>query len=101
MRRRRTKSKFSHLIFSTVRRVNGTLGVYFTIGELKFSSIRVCITFLFLSWSCSDILSTGRHFESTQFLLNVVFSLYFQNQNYTPMYGYSESESHTSLLSKS
>ena len=28
---RRTKSKFSNLIFSTARRVNGTLGVYFTL----------------------------------------------------------------------
>ena len=28
---RRTKSKFSHSIFSTVRRINGTLGVYFTL----------------------------------------------------------------------
>ena len=27
---RRTKSKFLHSIFSTVRRSNGTLGLYFT-----------------------------------------------------------------------
>ena len=29
-RRRRTKSKFSRSIFVTVRRSNGTLGLYFT-----------------------------------------------------------------------
>ena len=29
--RRRTHSNFPHLIFSTVRRTNGTLGVYFTL----------------------------------------------------------------------
>ena len=35
-RRRRTNSKFSHSIFSTVRRSNGTLGLYFTLKPKKF-----------------------------------------------------------------
>ena len=31
----RTKLKFSRSIFSTVRRINGTLGVYFTLEKLR------------------------------------------------------------------
>ena len=62
---RETLSKFSHLIFLTVRRISGTLGVYFT-SEIpsKFPSEFQC-----LFWSCSHTLSTGCYFEHTQSLL--------------------------------
>ena len=36
-RERRTKLKFLHAIFSTVRRINGTLEVYFTLEYLRVS----------------------------------------------------------------
>ena len=34
-REKRPKSKFSHAIFSTVRRINGTLGVYIYLRMAK------------------------------------------------------------------
>ena len=44
---RRTKSKYSSLIFSTVKRINGTLGVYLTLEYL-----RVLIYKRFVSLCC-------------------------------------------------
>ena len=68
-KRRRTELKFSRSIFSTERRINGMLGVYFTIEYMCFHLHEFCITLLHLSWCCFQTLSTGPNFEPAQFLI--------------------------------
>ena len=80
-REKRTKLTVSLSIFSTVRMIIGTLGVYFTLEWLRVSSIRLfqhryffrvfhpSIRVFHLFWSSFHSLSTGWHFEPSQSLL--------------------------------